>query len=241
MYWRCPSANTVSNAKLLFPEPLGPVITTRRSRGMSKSMFCKLWTRAPRTRIVSSADRQTDAGDAVAQETGITKFWSANQRHQTPHRNRGPARLGRGNLAPDKRRERKTPFTLPTNHRPTNLRLHTTKSRHAHTRISPFRGTWGGLQRGCGTIRTDGFRPRIPTRADPVRVEWGLRREIDQRGSTSTYALSYPRVARPCPSVTYASCQVLSKNDAETVCVHSRDEFIPVIHRRYNRHDRVIC
>ena len=36
-----------------FPEPLGPVMTTRRSRGMSRSTFCRLWTRAPRMRIDS--------------------------------------------------------------------------------------------------------------------------------------------------------------------------------------------
>jgi len=38
----------------LLPDPLGPVITTNRSRGMSRSTFCRLWTRAPRMRMHSA-------------------------------------------------------------------------------------------------------------------------------------------------------------------------------------------
>src|SRR5688572_10179709 len=45
----------VSNASEDFPEPDRPVITTRRSRGRSTSMFLRLWTRAPRTAIQSCA------------------------------------------------------------------------------------------------------------------------------------------------------------------------------------------
>src|SRR5678815_714156 len=40
-----------------FPEPDSPVMTTRRWRGMSTSIFLRLWTRAPRTAIQSWAMR----------------------------------------------------------------------------------------------------------------------------------------------------------------------------------------
>src|SRR5262249_30232560 len=41
----------VSNASDDFPEPLRPVITTRRSRGISTERFFRLCWRAPRTAI----------------------------------------------------------------------------------------------------------------------------------------------------------------------------------------------
>src|SRR5215831_17780684 len=41
----------VSNARDDFPEPLSPVMTTRRSRGMSTERFLRLCWRAPRTAI----------------------------------------------------------------------------------------------------------------------------------------------------------------------------------------------
>src|SRR5262249_53309268 len=41
----------VSNAKDDLPEPLRPVMTTRRSRGMSTERFFRLCWRAPRTAI----------------------------------------------------------------------------------------------------------------------------------------------------------------------------------------------
>src|SRR5262249_1019347 len=41
----------VSNARDDLPEPLRPVITTRRSRGMSTERFFRLCWRAPRTAI----------------------------------------------------------------------------------------------------------------------------------------------------------------------------------------------
>src|ERR1700730_9895159 len=41
----------VSKASDDLPEPDSPVITTRLSRGMSTSMFLRLCSRAPRTRI----------------------------------------------------------------------------------------------------------------------------------------------------------------------------------------------
>src|SRR6266850_279567 len=47
----------VSNAREDLPEPDRPVITTSLSRGMSTSIFLRLWTRAPRTAIQSCAIR----------------------------------------------------------------------------------------------------------------------------------------------------------------------------------------
>src|SRR6202035_2239669 len=41
----------VSNASDDLPDPDRPVITTSLCRGMSTSMFLRLWTRAPRTAI----------------------------------------------------------------------------------------------------------------------------------------------------------------------------------------------
>ncbi len=51
MYLRCPSAKMVSKASDDLPEPDRPVMTTSRSRGMSTSMFFRLCSRAPRTRM----------------------------------------------------------------------------------------------------------------------------------------------------------------------------------------------
>src|SRR5712692_7990372 len=45
----------VSKASDDFPDPDRPVMTTRRFRGISTSMFLRLWTRAPRTAIQSCA------------------------------------------------------------------------------------------------------------------------------------------------------------------------------------------
>src|SRR5215472_17947162 len=45
----------VSNARLDLPEPERPVMTTRRSRGISTEMFLRLCTRAPCTATVSRA------------------------------------------------------------------------------------------------------------------------------------------------------------------------------------------
>src|SRR5215204_2893112 len=45
----------VSKASEDLPEPERPVMTTSLSRGMSTSMFLRLWTRAPRTAIQSCA------------------------------------------------------------------------------------------------------------------------------------------------------------------------------------------
>src|SRR6266545_6287153 len=48
----------VSNAREDFPEPDSPVMTTSWSRGISTSMFLRLCSRAPRTRIRSLAIRR---------------------------------------------------------------------------------------------------------------------------------------------------------------------------------------
>src|SRR5262245_24594111 len=45
----------VSNASELLPDPLTPVIATRRFRGRSRSMPFKLWTRTPRNCISRGA------------------------------------------------------------------------------------------------------------------------------------------------------------------------------------------
>ena len=52
---RCDSAAMVPNASELLPEPDTPVNTVRRRLGMSTSMPVRLFSRAPRTRIVSWA------------------------------------------------------------------------------------------------------------------------------------------------------------------------------------------
>ena len=44
---RWPSANRMSNATVDLPEPLNPVITTSCSRGILRSMFLRLCSRAP--------------------------------------------------------------------------------------------------------------------------------------------------------------------------------------------------
>ena len=51
MYFRCPSAKTVSNASVDLPLPDRPVMTTSWSRGMSTLMFLRLCSRAPRMRM----------------------------------------------------------------------------------------------------------------------------------------------------------------------------------------------
>ena len=51
---RCPSAKRVSNARLDFPLPLMPVMTTSLPRGISRLMFLRLLTLAPEMTIFSS-------------------------------------------------------------------------------------------------------------------------------------------------------------------------------------------
>src|SRR5574343_286367 len=62
----------VSNASELLPEPDRPVITISLSRGRSRSMFLRLWVRAPRIRMKSiirgSKGREID--QSVYQEAG---------------------------------------------------------------------------------------------------------------------------------------------------------------------------
>src|SRR3954468_12728656 len=49
---RCPSAKRRSNASVLLPEPLTPVTTTNRLRGISSERFFRLCSRAPWIEIV---------------------------------------------------------------------------------------------------------------------------------------------------------------------------------------------
>src|SRR5436309_7550624 len=51
MYFRCPSAKTVSKARVDLPDPDKPVTTTSWSRGMSIERFLRLCSRAPRIRM----------------------------------------------------------------------------------------------------------------------------------------------------------------------------------------------
>ena len=52
----------VSNASDDLPEPETPVTTVRVLCGISKSMFFRLWTRAPRTMMLSFAMAQETDG-----------------------------------------------------------------------------------------------------------------------------------------------------------------------------------
>src|SRR3546814_13574092 len=52
----------VSKAGDDLPEPDRPVITLSRSRGRSRSMFFRLWVRAPRMRMLSIAIGGGDLG-----------------------------------------------------------------------------------------------------------------------------------------------------------------------------------
>lgn len=55
----------VSNAKEDFPEPLRPVITMRRSLGISTSIFFRLWAFAPLMMIFSAAIYNTFLRESV--------------------------------------------------------------------------------------------------------------------------------------------------------------------------------
>ena len=65
MYRRRPSAWIVSKASELLPDPLTPVRTTSRSRGMSTSTSRRLWTRTPRSRM-DRPDPDLDSSTAIA-------------------------------------------------------------------------------------------------------------------------------------------------------------------------------
>jgi hypothetical protein len=70
----------VSKARLDFPEPERPVTTISRSRGISTSMFLRLWTRAPRTTSLSSDDRDADfAGTGELMVVDVGKIGLDNQ------------------------------------------------------------------------------------------------------------------------------------------------------------------
>src|SRR6185312_5916834 len=65
----CPSAKRVSKASDDLPEPETPVMTTNRLRGISRLMFLRLCSRAPRTEIVSM-------GPAILTNRGRDRSWS---------------------------------------------------------------------------------------------------------------------------------------------------------------------
>src|SRR5438445_8060139 len=56
----------VSKASEDFPEPLTPVTTVMALWGISKLMFLRLWTRAPRTRIDSCSGRTFEAAWVIS-------------------------------------------------------------------------------------------------------------------------------------------------------------------------------
>src|ERR1700677_4562268 len=59
---RRPSAEREAKARVDLPEPETPLSTVMALCGMTKSMFLRLWTRAPRTRISSMSPGMTLAG-----------------------------------------------------------------------------------------------------------------------------------------------------------------------------------
>jgi hypothetical protein len=74
----------VSKARLDFPEPLTPVTTVIALWGISKLMFFRLWTRAPRTRMVScsmlgESGGLDDASGSLAKGTLYTGFFAVRQ------------------------------------------------------------------------------------------------------------------------------------------------------------------
>src|SRR5580658_5391473 len=75
MYRRWPSAYSVSNARLDLPEPETPVTTVMALWGIVTSIFFRLWTRAPRTRISSTSPGTPLAGfTAGSAESAGTGF-----------------------------------------------------------------------------------------------------------------------------------------------------------------------
>ena len=64
-YRRCPSAKIVSKASEDFPDPDSPVKTTIASRGMVRSTFLRLFSRAPCTRILFRSLARGAAGTLV--------------------------------------------------------------------------------------------------------------------------------------------------------------------------------
>src|SRR5690606_4477252 len=63
---RCDSAAIVPKTRLDFPEPETPVKTVRRRFGISMSMFLRLFSRAPRTRMTSWLSAMCRVGDDVS-------------------------------------------------------------------------------------------------------------------------------------------------------------------------------
>src|SRR5271165_1034956 len=64
----------VSNASDDLPEPETPVTTVSWLCGISKSMFFRLWTRAPRTMMLSFDMAQHSATPQILSESGAETF-----------------------------------------------------------------------------------------------------------------------------------------------------------------------
>src|ERR1700691_6282895 len=62
---RWDSAAMVSNTSDDFPEPETPVKTVILRRGMSREMFCRLFSRAPRTWMAPKRSDWEDEGDML--------------------------------------------------------------------------------------------------------------------------------------------------------------------------------
>src|SRR5688500_18977113 len=78
-YRRWPSAYKVAKARLLLPDPEGPVMTIRRLRGRSQSMPWRLWTRAPRMAIASGEDFTRPRKRVIlAKAGGLRDLWEVN-------------------------------------------------------------------------------------------------------------------------------------------------------------------
>src|SRR5204863_7828864 len=74
---RRPSAKIVSKASELLPDPLGPVMTVSRSRGMSTDKPCRLCVRAPRI-LIHSPESLIDFLDLVTEGGHALLIWVRN-------------------------------------------------------------------------------------------------------------------------------------------------------------------
>src|SRR5580700_4398432 len=93
----------VSNAREDLPEPETPVTTVRVLWGMEKSMFFRLWTRAPRTTMLSVDIRKGTAASPAwpqnAQRSRQKALASLRNPSIIRHRRSGVRGSGRGREA----------------------------------------------------------------------------------------------------------------------------------------------
>src|SRR5580698_5647122 len=90
----------VSNANEDFPDPDTPVTTVRELCGISTSIFLRLWTRAPRTAMVSVDISQLSMA-AFRSQSPVVSTWLGTQ----------TARKGVGNLSIINHTPEAAPFT----------------------------------------------------------------------------------------------------------------------------------